>query len=270
MTRLVGGTLVAVLLVSACGEAASEGPAAGGWYRPTVDTTWTWQLRETLDTSVEADVYDVDLFDTPAATIRALQADGRRVVCYFSAGSSEDWRPDFDRYRAADQGAPLDDWEGERWVDVRSANVRAVLADRLALAAEKGCDGVEPDNVDAWDNDSGFPLSRTDQLDFDRWLADEAHARGLAVGLKNALDLVPELVDGFDFAVNEQCHEFDECAANEPFLDAGKPVWNAEYAEDEEAGDALAATVCPRAAELGLQTLVLPLELDGSWRIACE
>lgn len=272
------------LLLASCGGAAGtaeEGDTraapggdtaavGGAWYRPTIDTTFQWQLRGPLVRSVDADVYDIDLFDTPTATIAALQAEGRRVVCYLSAGSSEDWRSDFGRYEAADLGKPLDDWEGERWVDVRSQNVRAILADRLDLAANKGCDGVEPDNVDGWDNDSGFPLTRADQLAFDRWLAAEAHARGLAVGLKNALDLIPDLVGTFDFAVNEQCHEFGECDANEPFVAAGKPVWNAEYADDEASARALAATICPSARAAHFQTLVFPLELDGSWRVACS
>lgn len=253
------------------GADAGDGAAVPwtGW-QPSVATTWQWQLRGTLDRSVEADVYDIDLFDTPQGDIEALHAAGRRVVCYFSAGSSEDWREDFGRFRPEELGNPLDGWEGERWLDVRSENVRAVMAARLDRAVEKGCDGVEPDNVDGWENDPGFPLTRADQLAFARWLADEAHRRGLAVGLKNALDLVPELVDRFEFQVNEQCHEFDECEALQPFVAAGKPVWNAEYAAHPAAAAALAETVCPRARAAGLRTLILPLELDGRFRVSCD
>ena len=68
-----------------------------------------------------------------------------------------------------------------------------MIASRLDIAAARGCDGVEPDNVDGYDNDSGFELTRADQIDFNRFLATEAHQRGLSVGLKNALDLVEEL-----------------------------------------------------------------------------
>jgi hypothetical protein len=272
VAALVVAALVVAALVVACGHGARDanGDAPGGWFRPADDETFVWQLRGALDRSVDADVYDIDLFDTPAATIAALQAEGRSVVCYLSAGSAEDWRADYGRYATADLGRPLDGWEGERWVDVRSARVRAILADRLDLAADKGCDGVEPDNVDGFANDTGFPLTRADQLAFDRWLAVAAHARGLAVGLKNALDLAPELAPDFDFAVGEQCHEFDECAANAPFVAAGKPVWNVEYATDEAAARARAATLCPAAAAAGIHTYVLPLELDGSWRVACD
>ena len=75
------------------------------------------------------------------------------------------------------------------------------------------------------------------------------------------------LVDAFDFAVNEQCHEHGECELNVPFIDAGKPVFNAEYAstfaDDPD-------TICRDALDLGIRTLVLPLDLDGSFRISCD
>jgi hypothetical protein len=231
------------------------------------ETTWNWQLQGALDTTVEADVYDVDLFETTPAQIADLRADGRIVICYFSAGSYEDWRPDSGGFTADDLGDTIDGFDDERWLDIRSTTVRAVYEGRLDLAVASGCDGVEPDNVDGYVNESGFDLTADDQLEFNRFVADAAHARGLLVGLKNDLDQIPALVDAFDFAVNEQCHEYDECELNLPFLDAGKPVFNAEYASefaDEPDG------VCGDALELGIRTLVLPLDLDGSFRISCD
>jgi hypothetical protein len=230
-------------------------------------STWQWQLQGALDTSFDVDVYDVDLFDTEPATIAGLQADGRIVVCYFSAGSFESWRREADEFTPEALGDTLDGFEDERWLDVRDASVRAVLKGRLDLAVERGCDGVEPDNVDGYTNDTGFDLSADDQLDFNRFLAGAAADRGLLIGLKNDLDQIPELVDVFDFAVNEQCHEFDECEAYAPFVDQDKPVFNAEYdqgvVDDPEA-------VCERSRELGLRTLLLTLELDNSFRVSCD
>jgi hypothetical protein len=63
-----------------------------------------------------------------------------------------------------------------------------ILFARLDLAVAKGCDGVEPDNVDGYANNTNFPLTVQDQLQFNIWLANEAHARGLSIGLKNDLD----------------------------------------------------------------------------------
>jgi hypothetical protein len=40
------------------------------------------------------------------------------------------------------------------------------MSTRLALASSKGCDGVDPDNVDGYDNDSGFDLTPSTALDY--------------------------------------------------------------------------------------------------------
>lgn len=238
---------------------------------PGTSDTWQWQLHGTLNTSYAVNVYDIDLFETSQATIDTLHAQGRRVVCYFSAGSSEDWRSDFSRFLPADMGEPLDDWPGERWLDVRSDNVKAIMRSRLDLARSKGCDGVEPDNVDGYTNGSGFDLSAEDQLAYNRFLAQEAHARGLAIGLKNDLDQVDALTADFDFAVNEQCFENEECSAYENFTAAGKAVFSAEYASVyRDNTDGARDKMCAAARAANLRTLVLPLSLDDSFRYSCD
>lgn len=231
----------------------------------TSDMTWQWQLQGEIETSHDADVYDIDLFDAPDETIDRLHDDGRVVICYFST-AYEDWRDDAASWPTDALGEPLDDWEGERWVDIRDEGARAVLVARLDLAAERGCDGVEPDNVTAYDNDSGFDLTVADQLDFNRALASAAHERGLLIGLKNGLEQIPELVDDFDFAVNEQCVEYDECDVYAAFVAAGKPIFGAEYSDDAVSDPERACSVAEAA---GISALILPVDLDGSFRIAC-
>jgi hypothetical protein len=243
--------------------------AAPGW-TPTVTDTWQWQLSGTLNTGYAVTMYDVDLFDTPQAAIDALKAAGRRVVCYFSAGSAEDWRSDFAGFAAADLGNPLDGWPGERWLDTRSASVRTVMSARLDLARAKGCDGVEPDNMDAYTNQPGFSLTADTQLDYNRFIADEAHRRGLAVGLKNDVDQLAALEPWFDFAVNEQCHQYDECGGYAVFTAKGKPVFNAEYQARWVSDAAARAALCASARAARLRTLVLPLALDDSLRFSCD
>ncbi|MGD8451921.1 MAG: endo alpha-1,4 polygalactosaminidase [Phycisphaerae bacterium] len=256
------------------GDTNTPPPAQGEWYQPGVDTTWQWQLQTDADgrinTTYDVDVYDIDLFDSSPEPIEELHAQGRRVICYFSAGTFEDFRPDADEFLAAELGNTLEDYVDERWLDIRSANVRRIMQARLDLAVQRGCDGVEPDNVDAYDNDSGFALTPADQLDFNRFLANEAHARGLSVGLKNDVDQVPELVAYFDFCVNEQCHEYDECDALQPFIDAGKPVFNAEYAAEFVNNAVRRAALCEDARDRSFQTLVLPPDLDDAFRFACD
>ena len=256
--------LALALLLAACASESEPEPNSGNdAWPPTPGTSWQIQLRGTIDSSFDVDVYVLDLFDAPQATIDELHARGVRVVCYFSAGSFEDWRTDAARYPQTAIGTPLDGWPGEYWIDTRDATVRSILTARMDLAKQRGCDGVDPDNVDGHIQQSGFPLTAQTQLDFNRFLAREAHARGLLVGLKNDPDQVTALVADFDWQINEQCFQYSECDKLSPFVAANKPVWGLEYNEP------LADQICDDANARTFDTLVMRLELDGS-RIACR
>ena len=217
--------------------------------------TWHMQLDGRLQTP-DRQLYDIDLYDTPQQTIGNLKAVGRIVICYFSAGTWEDWRSDAAAYPTAALGAPLADWPGERWLDIRRADVRALLSKRLDLAVSKGCNGVDPDNVDGYSNANGLQLTAADQLDFNRWLAREAHNRNLSVGLKNTVELLPQLVDSFDFAVNESCYAYKECDGYKLFRQQGKPVLIAEYR-------AYNSTMCGKAAASGYRLQFFKRSLKG-------
>jgi len=239
---------------------ASTLPAA--IWQPAPGTSWQWQLLGTIDTSFDVVMYDIDLFDAPQATIDQLHSAGRVVICYFSAGSWEDWRDDAAAFPEALRGKPLEDWPGEKWLDVRQlAQLGPLMGARLDLAVTKKCDGVEPDNVDGYANDSGFPLTGADQLAYNRWLAQEAHKRGLSIGLKNDLDQIPDLIGDFDWALNEQCFAFDECDRLLPFVQAGKAVFGVEYTGN-------AAAFCPQANQMGYSWLKKNLNLDAQ-RLDC-
>ena len=166
-------------------------------------------------------------------------------------------------------GNSLDGWAGERWLDIRSANVRDIMLACLDFARDKGCDGVEPDNMDGYRNDAGFELTARDQLDYNRFIAIEAHRRNLSVGLKNNLVQTAALVDDFDFAVNEQCFEYDECDLLRPFIDSGKAVLNAEYAQRFVESETGRETLCQRSRQRKFSTLILPLALDDGFRFSC-
>ncbi|WP_249186599.1 endo alpha-1,4 polygalactosaminidase [Pseudomonas sp. KB-10] len=201
-------------------------------------------------------VYDIDLYDTPKKTITNLKAGGRIVICYFSAGTWEDWRSDALAYPAAARGKALPDWPGEHWLDYRRNDVRRQLAKRLDLAVEKGCDGVDPDNVDGYSNDNGLGLTEAQQIDFNRWLASEAHKRDLNIGLKNAVELLPALGDYFDFAVNESCYRYNECDGYRHMRSQGKPIFIAEYRVFKK-------DLCKRAANSGFRLQFFKLSLKG-------
>ncbi len=239
------------------------------WYQPPVAVTWQWQLSGKVNPAYDVEIYGIDLFDTSQQSIQQLQASGKKVICYFSGGSYEAWRSNSQQFSSADLGAPLDGWAQERWLDIRSPGVRGIMQNRLDLAQQKGCDGVEPDNMDGYTNDSGFDLTAADQLDFNRFIAAQAHSRALSVRLKNDLDQVSKLVDYFDFAVNEQCFEFDECEQLAPFIAAQKPVLSAEYKPAYVNHEAARRSLCANAVGKQFSTLILPLNLDDSFRLSC-
>merc|ERR1712093_405314 len=138
----------------------------GTFWRPEAGTSWQIVLEYALnDTTPDVSVYDIDLFTNPKSTIDDLHSQGRKVICYFSAGSYEDFRPDADSFDKSDYGKPLDGWPGEWWLNVSSTNVRDIMTTRIELAKTKGCDGVDPDNVDGYDNDTGFDLTKEQAVD---------------------------------------------------------------------------------------------------------
>ena len=92
-------------------------------------------------------------------------------------------------------------------------------------------------------------------------LAGLGHHRGLAVGLKYDVDQVRALEPWFDFAVNEECAAYDECAAYAPFTAAGKAVLHVEY-------DLARSQFCRGTTRLGLSSMRKRLDL-GVWRRPC-
>jgi hypothetical protein len=253
------------------------------YWKPTVETTWQWQLEGPLNISYDVDAYNVDLFDTPTSSFQQLHSQGKKVICYFSAGSLENWREDRSLFNTLPLGASLSGWPGETWLDIRDKRVWAIMAKRLDYATLKGCDAIEPDNIDGYANMSGFPLTYRDQLLYNRYLASEAHKRGLAIGLKNDLDQVIDLVDYFDFAINEQCLEYNECDVLTVFVNQGKPVFHVEYPKNNIILDESESTnlwqnkdilsyieVCRNLEHYGFQSLLLPKDLDDEFRFDCN
>lgn len=251
-----------------CGV-GQEDPAAGPstpapeerWV-PQVGASWQYQLQGHVDAMIDAQIYDVDLFDVEPALVDDLHRAGRNVICYVNAGAYENWRPDASEFPPEVVGKPLADWWGEAWLDVRRLDVlEPIMAARLDLCRAKGFDAVDPDNLDGYRNDTGFPLTPEDQLRFNRMIARLAHERSLGVGLKNDLEQVEQLVGDFDFAVNESCVDQGECELLRPFVDAGKAVLHVEY-------ELPTSEFCDVTASMGFSSISKPRDLSAP-REAC-
>lgn len=246
------------------------------FWQPEAGTSWQIVLYGALTANgtdggipTNASIYDIDLFDSSDTIIRQLHDEDRRVICYFSAGSYENWRPDAGNFTRADYGRPLDGWQGEWWLNTNSSNVRQIMAARMDLAAAKGCDGVDPDNVDGYANDSGINLSTDDAIDYMTFLAIQAHQRNLSIGLKNADAILPRVIYMMQWSVNEQCSQYQECDKYRPFLALGKPVLHLEYPPGApDVSMAEREQICQDGQADGFSTLMKEMELNW-WAETC-
>jgi hypothetical protein len=143
-------TLGAFLAPTVLGRPATSNDGAQKW-EPANGQSYQIILHGVLDVSSSivpnVDIFDIDLFYHSADTIKTLHNQGKKVICYFSAGTCEDWRPDWSDFKASDKGSCLPEWSGESWLDIRSDNVWQIMQKRIQLAGQKGCDGIDPDNM---------------------------------------------------------------------------------------------------------------------------
>lgn len=130
------------------------------------------------------------------------------------------------------------------------------------MCKEKGFDAIEPDNIDAYLADTGFPLTYNDQKKFNIWLSEQAHKRGLSIGLKNDFEQVNDLVSYFDWALVEDCFVYDECHKLKPFIDAGKAVFQAEYTDLVSSKNEF----CTQSLELGFSAILKDRELTSAYQ----
>lgn len=191
--------------------------------------TWDWQLSST-DLSHAVDVYDID-YENDAGAVATLHAKGIHVICYVSVGSWEDFRPDAASFPAAVIGNDYPGWPGEKFVDIRAQALRDIMSARFDICQQKGFDGLEPDNMDVFEANSGFSLTQADGLNYAMWLASEAHSRGMAVFQKNTSSLAASLFDLYDGAITEDCFDQNWCTDMLGYPSRDKPVFMAEYTD---------------------------------------
>jgi len=136
------------------------------------------------------------------------------------------------------------------------------MTKRIELAASKGCDAIDPDNVDAYGNNNGLGMTQADSIDFIKFLSTTAAAHGMSTGLKNGGDIAESVLDHVHFSVNEQCAQYDECDVFNCMINAGKPVFHIEY--PDEVTDLTPAALCA-SGTMGpsFSTVLKKLDLNG-------
>ena len=210
---------------------------------------------------VSPEVYDIDLyvdqrisgdgnFVVNTAAVDAIHARGRHAICYLSAGTIETFRPDYQQFvdfDAACGGCLIGNPFSTRFPDEFWANLNddrgqrsfmlQIVEARVLQCAAAGFDGIELDVVDAYAEGTavtGWNISAATQLAYNQALANMVHSHGLTVALKNDIGQREELMPYFDYAINEQCFQYDECDTNPApgypaWIAAEKAVFTVEY-----------------------------------------
>jgi hypothetical protein len=271
---------------------------SGGIWKPNLNASWHWLIDHPLDLNNAKDmglvdpagnplsapapeIYDIDGFfngQDPNCNIRdeagacvqgendavaQLHAMGKRVICYIDVGVYEDYRPDAYKFPASVIGSPDEGWDGSYWLDIRRTDILGpIMAARMKMCKDKGFDAIEPDEIDGYSNDTEFGLTYADQIRYNIFIAEMAHGMGMSIGLKGDIDQVADLVEYFDWTLNEECFQYRECDLLRPFSDAGKAVFQVEYR-------GTTASFCPAANANNWNSMRMPLALDGG-RIPCR
>lgn len=242
----------------------------GSWWKPTSSApiSWHWVIGGPLQTPyAQVQVYDIDGFDNSAATVSALHAQNTKVICYIDVGTYEPGRPDLNLIPANAIGNGVSGWPGEKWLNIADiSGLTPMVTSRMQMCKNKGFDAIEPDNIDGYTNNTGFPLTAAHQIAFNKFLAETAHSLGLSIGLKNDVDQTTQLQPYFDWALNEECNRYSECDTMAPFTQANKAVFNAEYIDDGQT----TAKFCSKDAAAHINGVLFNLDLDGSTYQPCK
>ncbi|MFE7980058.1 endo alpha-1,4 polygalactosaminidase [Streptomyces shenzhenensis] len=161
---------------------------------------------------------------TPPAGVQVVSRDhtaapaaGLYNICYVNAfqaqpGAESEWGDLL--LRDANGNVVYDEDWGEAMLDIRTDAKRKQIAAKVDAwidgCAGKGFNAVEPDNLDTFDRTS--LISESNAKAYVKLLADHAHAKGLAIAQKNTPGFSTDrATTGLDFAVAEECGQWDEC-----------------------------------------------------------
>ena len=246
------------LLVRADG-AGGDGPdpTPNVWV-PAEAARWLARLDGAVNIEEAADFFYLDPEQQPAEDLTSLHEQGRRYLCYLSAGTVESFRDDADSFPDHAVGNVVSAFPNERWLDLRDPEVRALMAKRIVALAGAGCDGVAPASLTGYETDSGFDLTLRDTLDYAQFIADAAHAAGMSVGLTGPSALTLELWKSFDFGLAIGCVASSMCREYAALTAAKKPVLHVELGDE-----ASALQLCKSAQALGFEAIVSDAGFTG-------
>lgn len=203
-------------------------------FADTAFPSWDWQLTEPFDLSRDVKVMDLEPASVTTKDIARLKARGVFTICYVSVGTIENFRSDFLQFPENVIGNIYGDWPDENFLDIRQMDILLpLMRKRFHKCRKLGFDAIEADNMDVYENDSGFPITQDDNVKYLRALADIARDMGLQIAQKNVPELSPLLIDKFDFVISEGCFHNNWCEQLSLYRAAGKNIYNAEYTDTD-------------------------------------
>ena len=273
LTKKIPTIVLTILIFSAC-KKDNTNPAPvtddGAWWKPAAGVSFDWDLDDiTSSDTFSSAVVDVDAFTTSAETVATLHAAGKKVIAYISVGTLEDDRPDKSMLPKEVIGKIYDEWPHEKWLDIRQIDkLKPWLEGRIAMIKNKHFDGVEPDNMDGYDNETGFAIKIADTKKYADYLITLAHANGLSIGQKNVEDLTAEYAAKFDWALTEDAFQQGWAESMVEYITLKKPVFAVEYT-DVTSQNKFENIYCPKAHTMGFTAILKRRDLN-KWVYKCE
>jgi hypothetical protein len=253
--------LFASLLVACGGSRGGQGAPdarAGAVVLPPANAAFDYQLGGAYDPPAGVQIVSRDRAEAPAPGVYG--------ICYVNGFQSQPdeadiWLNDHPDLVLRDGGgSPVidPDWPDEMLLDITSADKRAAIAEIVGGwidgCAAAGYQATEIDNLDTYSRSNGA-ITTDDAVATAALFTARAHAAGLAIAQKNALEIIDRHAEmGFDFAVAEECNAFSECDGYTAVY--GDLVFAIEY------DDASFATGCAAYPQLSIvrrdRELVVP------------
>ena len=173
--RGVRACLLAATLAASLTACVAPNPPAP-WYgmsRPAAaQSPLRWHWAQSADDLPDADIYVLDVFTTPSATVSELHAIDRRAVCYLPVGVVAADRPDLDRFPPAQVGPDgILNWD-------RHDRLTPIITDEVRLCRDKGFDGVVLGELATVPRDVlSYLIEEAHRIDLPVALVDRTHPR---------------------------------------------------------------------------------------------
>ncbi len=213
----------------------------------------------TSDNSVyleSAEVLILDAFETTQGDISTFKSGNKKVIALVSVGIWENWRTDASFFPAVLLGGDADAYGAEKYLDIRNqALLLPLMQNRLNMIKDKGFEGVAFDDMSTYESTSGFPLTIQDEINYCRQILNLAHSLGLSCGQVDALGLVQELSDEFNWLLVQRAFEYNEAQSTSPYISQGKAVFAIEY-NDIFSETEFYSNVCPLASTLQITAIL--------------